>query len=48
MQQLACWRRISCSCYDDEGYDCGDDDVDDDVVVEKQTIEQEMKKKILE
>lgn len=29
MQWLACWRRISCSCCDDDGDDYGDDDVDD-------------------
>ena len=32
MKWLACWRRIPCSCYDDDGDDYGDDDVDDDVV----------------
>ena len=30
MKWLACWRRISCSCYDDDGDDYGD--VDDYVV----------------
>ena len=32
MKWLASWRRIFCSCYDDDGDDYGDDDVDDDVV----------------